>query len=216
MWHENTQMKVCQDQGAKNKHRIYPTPTDSIQNIGGTRGGDHQLGPYEFDANEYLTFTIGLALQGDRPKDWSFAAWGDKGPVYVYADDGKTPSDQFFRSETMKKHEVKGRPKFDKAGLKALDISKQPPQPTLTEKPDPVIPEPPPYDPVPSLRKWVASKTVKPQSYGQSMGSVGWKDGWQAWVAKNTYTKKMDEEGHGNKKVTIYLSLDLNDFGKIP
>ena len=49
-----------------------------------------QLGPYNFAGNSFQHFKVALAQHPDNllPKDWSFVAWGDKGPAYVYSADG--------------------------------------------------------------------------------------------------------------------------------
>ena len=93
-----------------------------------SRGGNWSEGPYDFTANSYQTFDVMFALPGDQPKDWSFTAYGEKGPVYVYADDGQE-SRHFAKSATMQKIGPKSKPAFNKASLTAIPDPNKPDAP---------------------------------------------------------------------------------------
>ena len=78
----------CTEDAVRRWHTIYPNPYGEGARMRGSTGGTQQAGPYIFEKDSYQTFYVTLALQGDRPSDWSASAWGDTGPVYVYNDNG--------------------------------------------------------------------------------------------------------------------------------
>ena len=125
----------------KNVHVIYPTPNNVEHHLPAGQGGTAQLGPFNFQANSYQTFTVGLNFSGTKiPKDWSVTAWGENGNVFVYNADSSA-TDNFGRSPSMQKLGPQKKPaKWEEKGKKPLDMAKQPKPQKLTEVKNPTTP----------------------------------------------------------------------------
>ena len=97
------------------------------------KGGTIQLGPYNFDADTFQTFTLGLNWQGTyHPHDWSVTVYGQSGDVFVYNLDGSKTM-EWGKSRSMAKLGPKSKPaSWAPAGKTELTIPNRQKEPTKT------------------------------------------------------------------------------------
>ena len=110
-WRAKTMPDACSKNVPENKyHVIHPSPTGSIKKANVNRGGTTQLGPFNFDADTFQTFTLGLNWQGTHhPHDWSITVYGQSGDVFVYNLDGSKTM-EWGKSASMAKLGPKSKP----------------------------------------------------------------------------------------------------------
>ena len=149
---------------------VHPTPYDKTVYQPVEAGGTLQLGPFNFDSNSYQDFKVALAIgHGALPKDWSFVAWGENGPVYVYNQNGSATSN-FAMGVNGSRATQPGKPtNWEQTKPKKNDL-KQPKPDGNTFIPAPPAPAVPrKYDPVKEWHSWIEEQNNEPDRKGLAM-----------------------------------------------
>lgn len=124
-------------------------------------GGSLEVGPFDFTANGFQTFTIGMHfpdLNGDKVKDWSLVAWGESGDVYVYNTDGSA-TDDWGKSASMRRLGPNDKPStWNAAGKTAIKMPNKKAE-KLTKVPNPPVAKPSAQAPEKMFAKWAAAST---------------------------------------------------------
>lgn len=124
------------------------------------KGGSLQIGPFDFTADGFQTFTIGMQFTGlnNKVKDWSLVAWGENSDVYVYNLDGSA-TDDWGKSTSMRELGPNNKPaKWVPAGKTAIASPNRKAE-KLTEVPNPKTPKPKTQQPEKAFAKWAAANT---------------------------------------------------------
>lgn len=108
-------------------------------------------------------------------------------------------------SDHMKSIPPRRKPVLDLNRLKPIKVPNQADPPQKREVPDPYIPPPPPYNPMPAYNKWV--KTVSGEGYKYTGKQI---KGYISEVAQNNFSVK------DNKKVTVKRSVPQDWWLRIP
>ena len=141
-------------------YAIYPSPEGSVMQGDAKKGGSRQIGPFDFTADGFQTFTVGMQFIGlnNQVKDWSLVAWGESGDVYVYNLDG-SKTDDWGKSANMRKLGPNNKPaSWNPAGKNAIKEPNRKAE-KLTKVANPKTPKPEAQQPEKAFAKWAAANT---------------------------------------------------------